>query len=51
MEILQQTTAETTNYMIMGYAVIFSVMLAYVISLMIRANKLKQALTILEEEH
>jgi CcmD family protein len=42
-------TPETTNYMIAGYIVIFSVMLIYVISLFLRRRKLEQDLKILEE--
>ena len=33
---------ETTNYMIAGYIVIFSVMFIYVVSLFLRRRKLEQ---------
>jgi len=42
-------TPETTNFMIAGYIVIFSVMLIYIISLFLRRRKLEQDLRILEE--
>jgi CcmD family protein len=47
--ILQQAPAETTRFMIAGYAVIFSVMLAYVISIFIRRRNLKRELDMLKE--
>jgi hypothetical protein len=40
---------ETTNYMIAGYAVIFGVMLIYLISLIIRRRNLKQDFQVLQE--
>jgi CcmD family protein len=40
---------ETTNYMIAGYAVIFSVMIIYIASLVLRRRKLEQDLKTLEE--
>ena len=40
---------ETTNYMIAGYIVIFSVMFIYVVSLFLRRRKLEQDIKILEE--
>jgi len=43
------STPETTNYMIAGYIVIFSVMFIYIASLYIRRRKLAQDLQILEE--
>jgi len=42
MEFLQSAPAETTSYMIAGFAVIFGVMLLYVISLAVRTRNLKQ---------
>jgi hypothetical protein len=39
--ILQQAPAETTRYMIAGYIVIFSIMLLYVLSLVIRRRNLE----------
>lgn len=40
---------ETTNYMFAGYAVIFGVMLVYLVSLFVRWRKLKQDVQILQE--
>ena len=42
MEFLQIAPAETTSYMIAGFAVIFGVMLLYVISIAVRTRNLKQ---------
>jgi hypothetical protein len=47
---IQAGPAETTNYMIAGYAVIFGFMLIYLISLIVRKRNLKQDLELLEEE-
>jgi len=47
--ILQEGPAQTTNYMIMGYAVIFGLMFIYVLSLYIRQRNLKQDLELMEE--
>jgi hypothetical protein len=47
--LLQEAPAETTNFMIAGYAVIFGVMLIYVISLLIRKRNLERDLEVLEE--
>jgi hypothetical protein len=47
--ILQQGPADTTGYMIAGYAVIFTVMLAYLVSLAIRRRNLDQDLDVLQE--
>jgi hypothetical protein len=47
--LLQEAPAETTSYMIAGYAVIFGVMLIYLVSLYIRQRNLKQDLEVLEE--
>lgn len=47
--ILQQGPAETTDYMIFGYAVIFGVMLLYLISLILRRRNLKQDMELIEE--
>ncbi len=49
--LFQDAPAQTTNYMIMGYAVIFGVLLLYLISLYLRSKNLKQDLAILEEEN
>ncbi len=42
-------TLETTNYMIAGYAVIFGVMLVYLVSLFMRWRNLKQDVQLLQE--
>ncbi|NJD60885.1 MAG: hypothetical protein C3F13_06160 [Anaerolineales bacterium] len=50
--ILQYAPAETTRYMIAGYAVIFSVMFLYILSLILRRRNLERDLATLEEmEH
>ena len=47
--IYQNAPAETTNYMLAGYAVIFSIMFLYLVSLAIRARNLKRDLQTLSE--
>lgn len=47
--LLQEGPANTTNYMIAGFAVIFGVMLIYLISLVVRQRNLQKDLDILEE--
>jgi hypothetical protein len=47
--ILQEAPAETTHYMIVGYAVIFSIMLIYILSIFIRRRNLKRNMEMLEE--
>ncbi|MDD5368107.1 MAG: CcmD family protein [Anaerolineaceae bacterium] len=42
-------TPDTTGYMIAGYAVIFGVMLIYLVSLIVRARNLEQEMDALEE--
>lgn len=49
MFLLQEGPAETTGYMIAGYAVIFGVMGLYLASLFIRRRSLKQDLETLDE--
>ncbi len=46
---LQNGTPDTTDFMLLGYGLIFSVMLLYVWSLYRRANSLKKDLEVLEE--
>jgi len=46
--LLLQAPAETSNYMIAGYAVIFGVMLLYAISLIVRRRNLEQDVQVLE---
>jgi len=47
--LLQEGPANTTNYMIAGYAVIFGVMLLYLISIYVRHRNLARDLELLEE--
>ena len=47
--ILQQAPAETTRYMIAGYTVIFSIMLLYVVSLVVRRRNLERDLETLKQ--
>jgi hypothetical protein len=42
--------AETTNYMIAGYSVIFGVMGLYVVSLVVRLRSLRAQQRMLEED-
>ncbi|MCJ7660280.1 MAG: hypothetical protein MUO67_14130 [Anaerolineales bacterium] len=45
----QEAPADTTTFMIAGYAVIFGVMLLYVISLNIRKRNLERDMEVLQE--
>ncbi len=47
--LFQEAIPNTTNYMILGYAVIFTVMFIYLVSLVIRQRNLKQDLDLLKE--
>jgi len=47
--LLQEGPADTTSYMVAGYAIIFGVMLLYLISLMVRQRNLQKDLEVLEE--
>ena len=47
---IQSGPAETTNYMIAAFAVIFGSMLIYLASLILRKRKLEQDLRLLEDE-
>ncbi len=47
--LLADAPAETTNYMIAGYAVIFSVMAFYLLSLALRSRRLNLDLQNLQE--
>lgn len=49
MQYLQQEIPNTARYMYAGYAVIFSVMLVYVASLIIRFSNLKRDLDTLSD--
>jgi hypothetical protein len=49
-DIVQQTLpADTFNYMVAGYAVIFGAMLLYVVSLIIRRRNLEQDMNVILE--
>lgn len=45
----QEAPANTTTYMIAGYAIIFGVMLLYIISLYLRNRNLENDLDVLQE--
>ena len=47
--LLHEGPADTTSYMIAGYAIIFGVMLLYLISLLVRQRNLQKDLEVLEE--
>ena len=47
--LLQEGPADTTDFMIAGYAIIFGVMLIYLISLLVRQRNLNKDLEVLEE--
>ena len=47
--ILQQAPAETTRYMVAGYTVIFTIMLLYILSMVVRSRKLERDLELLKE--
>jgi hypothetical protein len=47
--LLQEGPADTTSYMIAGYAIIFGVMLLYLISLLVRQRNLQKDMEVLEE--
>jgi hypothetical protein len=49
MNLLQVGPADTTSYMIAGFAVIFGVMSLYVLSLVIRKRNLEKDLEVLAE--
>ena len=49
MNLLQVGPADTTSYMIAGYAVIFGMMLLYVLSLVVRKRNLEKDLEVLAE--
>jgi CcmD family protein len=49
LRVLQQTTPDTLDYMLLGYGVIFVVMGIYIFSLFNRSKKLQQDLQNLEE--
>ena len=47
--LIHQAPAETTNYMIAGYLVIFGIMLIYIMSLIIRSRNLQRDLDTLSQ--
>ncbi len=48
-ELILQTTPNTNNYMIGGYAVFFTVMIIYLVRLVVRYRNMKRDLATLEE--
>ena len=48
MYLLQQGPAETTEYMIMGFVVIFGALIGHVISLVVRRRNLEKELELIE---
>jgi Na+-transporting methylmalonyl-CoA/oxaloacetate decarboxylase gamma subunit len=46
---LQQAPAETFNYMVLGFSVILSVLILYIISIVVRFRALKRDINLLEE--
>lgn len=47
--LFQQAPAQTTNFMIAGYVVIFGVMLLYIVSLVLRSRNLRRQMVTLKE--
>jgi hypothetical protein len=47
--LILETTPDTSQYMIAGYAIAFGVMFIYVASLFIRSRNLKRDMSMLEE--
>ena len=46
---LQQGPADTVNYMIMGFSVIFGAMTLYIVSLVVRVQSLRKDQAVLDE--
>ncbi|MFN2303667.1 MAG: hypothetical protein ACK2TV_08030 [Anaerolineales bacterium] len=46
---LQQAPAETFNYMVLGFSVILSVLILYILSIVVRFRNLKRDINLLEE--
>ena len=49
LSIYQYAPAETTNYMLAGYTVIFGIMLLYLVSLVVRARNMERDLQTLSD--
>ena len=49
LQLFQDAPADTTNYMIAGYTIIFGVMLIYLFSLLVRQRNLQKDMEVLEE--
>jgi hypothetical protein len=47
--LLQEGPAETTDYMILGFVVIFGAMLAHVVSLWVRRRNLQKDIELLDQ--
>jgi Na+-transporting methylmalonyl-CoA/oxaloacetate decarboxylase gamma subunit len=46
---LLQATAETFNYMVMGYAFILGVLSLYIVTIVVRFRKLRQEVELLKD--
>ena len=46
---LQQTPAETFNYMVLGFSVILGVLFIYIVSILVRFRNLKKDIALLQE--
>jgi hypothetical protein len=46
---LQQTPAETFNYMVLGFSVILGVLFVYIVSILVRFRNLKKDIALLQE--
>ena len=49
LQYFQEGSADTTNFMIAGYVIIFGVMLIYLVSLLVRQRNLQKDMQVLEE--
>jgi hypothetical protein len=49
LQYFQEGPADTTNFMIAGYIIIFGVMLIYLFSLLVRQRNLQKDMEVLEE--
>ncbi|BAJ63964.1 hypothetical protein ANT_19380 [Anaerolinea thermophila UNI-1] len=49
MEVFMEGPANTLSYMLLGYGVIFGIMLIYLVSLAVRTRNLKQDEALLQE--
>ena len=49
LQFFQEGPADTTNFMIAGYTIIFGVMLIYLFSLLVRQRNLQKDMEVLQE--